>query len=121
MAASSMPSTWDEARDRLNISVEKSTELQAMQVEVTDLFFMTPEDLRDLHLSSISRARIAQLKSLPIDIQKNGEKEFSVGLPGVKPFKGDTETYENFIFQLESFVKDPTVRLRVCIAKLVFF
>ena len=118
--ASGMPVSWEEAREMLNISDEKVNELREQGVEVRDLFFMTAEDLREFQLSTITRSRIAQRRP---DAQRGEnqtpkEKEFSIGLTGVKTFDGTSEDYENFLFQLESFVKDEGVRTRVAIAKL---
>ena len=83
-----MPNTWDEARDALNISIEKVLELQAQGVEVKDLFYMLPEDLREHHLSSITRSRIAQIRAHTTNVssQASREKEFTTGLAGVKSF-----------------------------------
>ena len=120
--ASSIPQNWEEAQEALNISHEKRAELEAQGVEVRDLFFMTPDDLREHQLLTITRSRIAQRRMSGPQHGGNElsskEKEFSTGLSGVKGFDGSTEAFENFTFQLESFIKDSGVRKRVAIAKL---
>ena len=102
----SLPQDWEEARLQLNLSAEKIMELEQQGVLVKDLFFMSPDDLREHGLSTITRSRIAQLKPScsvePSASATSGEKEFSTGLAGVKGFSGEPEAYEDFIFQLES-------------------
>jgi hypothetical protein len=125
MASSSrtIPTDWDSAREVLSISAEKAEELRNQSVEVRDLFFMSSEDLREYQLSTVTRSRVAQLRQFvetetSANSQSSKEKEFSIGLAGVKGFTGEPEGYESFLFQLESFIKDPGVRCRVCVARL---
>jgi hypothetical protein len=101
--------SWAEARTHLGMSEEKANELAAAGWQPVDLLWAPSEGLAELHLATLSRARIsAAAAAVKSSAGRGGPNDYDVykqAVAAVKAFSGDQKDLQRFIYDIEMNVK----------------